>query len=198
MVIYSIYKATNKINNKSYIGFDSNWPMRKYKHKERSEKSNQALYCAIRKYGWNSFEWEIIYQSLDGKHCLKYMEPFFILEYQTYTQGYNMTIGGDGSVGYKHSKESKELMRILRMGKSFNHKPETKIKIGNKLRGRKYTTEQLKNYGKNYIITTPDGLRIAIKNLNKFCRENNLDCGHMVRVAKGVRKKHKKYKCEYV
>jgi len=36
MNIYSIYKATNKITGKIYIGFDSNWPKRKKRHLSNS------------------------------------------------------------------------------------------------------------------------------------------------------------------
>ena len=198
MVIYSIYKATNTINGKVYIGFDSKWPFRMYKHKERSVGHNQTLYQAIRKYGWVNFKWEVIYQSYDGEHCLSVMEPHFIKEYNSYTHGYNMTLGGDGCVGFKHSDETKSHLSAIKKGQTFNHTEETKQKIGDKLRGRKYTEEQLKRYGKEFIITTPLGEKIKIKNLNKFCRENDLDCGHMVAVAKGIRKSHKKYKCEYV
>ena len=40
MSIYSIYKATNKITRKSYIGFDSNWPRRKNTHRHKYQKNN--------------------------------------------------------------------------------------------------------------------------------------------------------------
>ena len=202
MLIYSIYKATNKINGKSYIGFDSNWPSRKYKHKSRSATGQQALYCSIRKYGWDNFEWIVIYQSKDAKHTLNEIEPFFIREYNSYKNGYNMTIGGDGSIGYKHSDEMKKYLSEQKTGiKNPMFKKvvseETKRKLSNLNKGRKFSEESLSTWGKLYLITDPNGSQFKIKNLNKFCRENNLDSGHMVAIAKGDRKTHKKYKCEY-
>ena len=99
MNIYTIYKATNTNNGKSYIGFDSNWPTRKSNHKINSTKKNSCFYAAIRKHGWVAFEWTILYQSVDKNHTLFEMEEYFIREYNTHVDhghGYNMSYGGDG------------------------------------------------------------------------------------------------------
>ena len=116
MNIYSIYKATNNINNKVYIGFDSNWPSRKnYHHYIHCNDENplQIFYRALKKHGWDAFQWEVIYQSYDGTHTLKIMESFFIKEYNSYvwfekSNGYNMTLGGEGTLGMRYSKKSKQ------------------------------------------------------------------------------------------
>ena len=39
----TIYKATNKITGKSYIGFDSAWPSRKHRHQEKKTKQAQQF-----------------------------------------------------------------------------------------------------------------------------------------------------------
>ena len=77
MNIYSIYKATNRVNNKSYIGFDSKWPRRKTGHKDSYLKEDTVFYRALRKYGWDNFDWEIIYQSKDLVHTKNEMENHF-------------------------------------------------------------------------------------------------------------------------
>ena len=104
MQIYTIYKSTNKITGKSYIGFDKNWPSRKKGHQSRAKKNcNYKFYNAINKYGWDNFEWEIIYQSKDYDHTYKTMESYFIEQYDSYKNGYNMTKGGDGVNGVKNA-----------------------------------------------------------------------------------------------
>jgi group I intron endonuclease len=102
MNIYSIYKATNKINGKVYIGFDSNWPNRMMEHIRQTKYLGRAFNQAIKKYGINSFDWQVVYQSKDRQHTLNIMEPFFISENKSFGQmGYNMTSGGEGTFGYK-------------------------------------------------------------------------------------------------
>ena len=103
MKIYSIYKATNILTNKSYIGFDSNWPKRKAEHKSAAirDTSYNKFYNAVKKYGWESFVWEVVYQSTDGKHCLNIMESYFITEYNSLADGYNSTKGGESGLGNK-------------------------------------------------------------------------------------------------
>lgn len=115
MTIYSIYKATNKISGKSYIGFTVNLASRKRAHFYFAfhKKQNSAFYNALRKHGWDTFEWEILYQSEDRANCISVMELFYIEKYRTYIgfsdcNGYNMTLGGEGTFGAIHKPRSKE------------------------------------------------------------------------------------------
>jgi group I intron endonuclease len=176
MNIYSIYKSTNIITGECYIGFDSNWPRRKKYHKRFSKKQNNyKFYNAIRKYGWDNFEWEVIYQSKDDRHTLNTMENFFIIEYNSFNNGYNSTLGGDGTIGYKHTEETKQKMK----------KPKSKESV----------VKRVDSNSKEWIVTDPTGKQYQIKNLNRFCKENNLCCGNMQYVALGKYKQHKGWNC---
>jgi group I intron endonuclease len=95
MFIYSIYKLTNQLTGKVYIGFDSKPVYRQKQHQYKHKKINTKFYRSIRKYGWENFTWEVIYQSKDGEHCLNIMEPYFINHYNSLIEGYNTTIGGE-------------------------------------------------------------------------------------------------------
>jgi group I intron endonuclease len=147
MNIYSIYKATNKTNGKCYIGFAVNYNKRIKQHKKFFNKKKTKFYDAIRSYGWNNFEWEIIYESKDSKHCLSVMEPFFIKQYDSIKFGYNMTEGGGGTLGLtmkgkiKHSDKTKLLLKELKTG--TKHSQETKNKISNSLKGRQVSIKLL-------------------------------------------------------
>lgn len=128
MSIYSIYRVVNVKNSKVYIGFDSNWPNRQKRHIRdsknlKSKAYNDVFHKAIRKYGEENFVWESIYVSLDGNHCKDVMENYFITEYMSFighdnSNGYNMTLGGDGMLGFKH-KESSKLKNSQSCGKIF-------------------------------------------------------------------------------
>ena len=125
MNIYTIYMARNTINGKSYIGFDSKWPKRKYEHHYNSTTttSNQVFYNAIRKHGWDNFEWSVLYQSQDADHTLSVMENYFIMQYNSYihfenSTGYNMTLGGEGTIGYKHTMETRNNISKSLIGKT--------------------------------------------------------------------------------
>ncbi len=153
MNIYSIYKATNKINGKSYIGFDSNWPNRIKQHKVSFKNDNKIFYDAIRKYGWNNFEWQVLYQSKDKDYIWKVMENHFIVEYRTFVgfddcNGYNMTLGGDGRNGYHHSDNAKKKLSELLKGRIFSEEHKQKLSISGKGKknrlGHKFTEEHKK------------------------------------------------------
>ena len=140
MKIYTIYKATNIVNNKVYIGFDSNWPKRMINHKTRSKNNQAKFYDAIRKYGWDNFVWEPIYQSLNLNHTKDFMETFFIKEYDSFNNGYNATLGGEGSCGHIKSKETQDRINNKLRGKS---KPENFGKIiSEALRNKSKTTKR--------------------------------------------------------
>jgi group I intron endonuclease len=112
METYTIYRATNKVNQKVYIGFTAHWPHRINGHNydRRYGNTDKAFYNAIKKHGWDAFEWDAIYQSQDFEHTLKVMEPYFINEYRSWVgcddcNGYNVTRGGEGTTGWKRSPE---------------------------------------------------------------------------------------------
>lgn len=96
-----IYMFTNKANNKKYIGqtiqnIKNRIAQHKYKSKENSE--NYAFYNAINKYGWDNFKCEII-DYADSEIDLHEKEIYYINKFDTYKNGYNMTYGGEGTIG---------------------------------------------------------------------------------------------------
>jgi group I intron endonuclease len=109
MSIYSIYRFTNKITGETYIGYTKNYSRRIKDHKisynnPTHKGYNYKFYEAIREYGWESFDFDIIYQSKDAFHCEYIMEPFFIKEYNSFTNGYNKNTGkNDKLVDYAKS-----------------------------------------------------------------------------------------------
>lgn len=158
MVIYTIYKCLNTLTGKVYIGFDSKWPNRVSVHKASYEKQDSKFYRAIKKYGWENFEWSILYQSKEKEYTLSVMENFFIKEYNSFNDGYNSTLGGDGTFGLKffgesnhfynkkHKNETREKMRISKIGANNsnfgkNISEEVRKKISNSLKNREFTEE---------------------------------------------------------
>lgn len=140
MNIYSIYKVENLINGKVYIGFDSKWPKRYSDHKRcYTKNANTLFYNSIKKYGWDNFKWDVIYQSKDLEHCLNVMEPFFISEYKSLGEGYNMTPGGEGKkLGSFESKETRLKKSIAHTG--LKPKPESVLKQIQTRKGYKHST----------------------------------------------------------
>lgn len=93
-----IYKATNKINNKVYIGQTiRSLEERIYYHYYRAEHQPEITHThfvnAIRKYGQGAFSWEIIDQA-DNKTELDTKEKYWIKYYDSINNGYNMQAGG--------------------------------------------------------------------------------------------------------
>lgn len=103
-----IYMATNKINGKKYIGMTT-WTLedRKKSHRLRSQKKtkyNSHFNNAIRKYGFDAFEWEEIDNAMFIKD-LEEKEKYWIEYYDTYYNGYNSTLGGEGANGANRKGE---------------------------------------------------------------------------------------------
>ena len=117
---YKIYKCTNNVNGKVYIGYtQKSLDKRIIEHKSNSKKgSHYLLHKAIKKYGVDAFHWEIIFESKDKNYLLGEMECYFIKEYNSYFEnncGYNMTYGGQGGMTDKtHSEETKNKMKLAR------------------------------------------------------------------------------------
>ena len=90
-----IYKITNKINGKCYIGQTTDYNRRFREHKSLgydSKEKDKALYLAFKKYGIENFDFEVIE---DKTVNYNEREKYWIAYYNAYTNGYNMTEGGD-------------------------------------------------------------------------------------------------------
>ena len=115
---YLIYKITNTINGKCYIGLtcrDIN--TRKYEHIQESKSDSYfKIHQAIRKYGADKFIWEIIKYDLTNIKEANEAEIYFIEKYDTYNNGYNMTKGGGGREDYFFSNLARERMRQAKLG----------------------------------------------------------------------------------
>lgn len=109
-----IYKVTNTVNGKIYIGLTTQkLRARKSDHKKKMENStyNTVFAAALRKYGWSKFKWEIIDEANDIKELLK-KEIKWINHYRSFVNfvdanGYNMTLGGEGTWGKIHDENTK-------------------------------------------------------------------------------------------
>jgi len=187
-----IYLITNKENGKQYIGITvtsikARWNRHVYDSKNANDGNcKQALHDAIRKYGKDCFLLEEVYQSNDHEH-IKEMETHFINLYKTHgTQGgYNMTWGGDGWHGMKHSEEAKKKMSESHKGKTLSEEHKKKIsesQIGkkmsytNKEEWKKNLSNSKRNNPTQYYkleITTPDGSTHTITNLKRYCEDSN-------------------------
>ena len=106
-----IYVARNVVNGKGYTGFTFDLERRKAGHKRDAENGSMlAFHCAIRKYGWDAFEWSVVYEDDEesDREWMGWWEKRFIRELGTkIPNGYNMTDGGDGGA-MEFSDESRE------------------------------------------------------------------------------------------
>ena len=103
---YVVYKHTNKINNKAYIGITCQQPQKRWKN-GYGYTQHQKFYSAILKYGWNNFQHQILYNNLSQKEAEE-KEKQLIIIFNTIENGYNITAGGIGSLGYHHTDQNKQ------------------------------------------------------------------------------------------
>lgn len=106
---FYVYKITNTINNKVYIGKSYNYENRFEHHKWAALKNTDGyqkddcpkLYNSIRKNGIENFIIESIEEFDDEEKCLL-AEKEYIIKYNSIINGYNITDGGTGFSGPNH------------------------------------------------------------------------------------------------
>lgn len=173
-MVSGIYMITNKINGHMYIGGSIDIKRRFNDHKQGKNIKTSPIDKAIRKYGENNFTYQIITQlppdwSVIGEH-----EKYWIKFYNTFNNPnhYNLTEGGGGSCGYKHSDENKRKMseNNCRYWKDKILPKETRKKISESLKG-KHHSDETKH-------------KISEANKGKWIRENHSSYKNYARVLK--------------
>lgn len=156
-----IYLITNKISGKQYIGqkvnlrgFDTYWG------------SGNYIKNAIKKYGISNFEKTILESDISDREQLNYRERYWISQYNTlHPNGYNLSTGGEGMVGYKHSNITKVKIgtsnAIALRGNIVSQK--TKDKISASTKGKKLTPETREKISKSRI-----GIKFSKEHIEKL------------------------------
>ena len=165
-----IYKISNKINDKIYIGQTKrSVTERFYKHLydcDREGYDKYLLYKAMRKYGKDNFYIEVIEEVEDSQ--LDIREKYWISILKTFGEnGYNMTIGGKANRTFSYSDE--EIIELY-------HKYKSSRKVAKYLNCDHSTIDKILNYHKvsrySFGLQRGNG-KIKIKK-NNF--EKEFDC----------------------
>jgi group I intron endonuclease len=160
--VFYVYLWRNNVNGKCYVGKGS--ARRKDEHLKPS--ANSLLSRAFRKYGVESFTCKVLCADMEESLA-------FDIERSTVTHlqckvpnGYNLTDGGEGLSGYRHTPEQRAALSASRKGKpiSAEHKAniskggkgkvlsaETRAKLSAAKTGTKFTAEHCENIRKSKL-----------------------------------------------
>lgn len=118
-------------HDKYYIGITSLELQRRWKVNGSGYKRQRIFWNAIQKYGWDNLKHVLISDNLTHNEACE-MEIELIQRYSTTNRefGYNLTKGGEGSVGYMHSEEVRMKMKgRISWNKGRKASLETRLKI---------------------------------------------------------------------
>lgn len=218
-----IYKLTCIITGKVYIGKTIDINRRMMQHSKVTPKYSHHLANAIKKYGIDNFKEEIIFEVEAEDRAvlntaLSNAEKSFIEQYDSYRNGYNSTIGGEGAGGFHWLESSKKklsesLKKFFESAKGkaqIEHtiscikdrevSKETREKIGRGNKG-KIVSEEARAKIRNYQLSNASSKYVSVLQydldnnlLNKFnsiteaAKSINKDTSHIVSCCKGNRK----------
>ena len=134
-----VYMITNTVNGKAYIGISVHEPKTGRIKDHLSGNGNRVIANAVKKYGRDAFTYELLEENVFPE-ILPELEIYYIKKHNTIRpHGYNLTEGGEGSLGYKHTKETRKKLSEAAKGKSPSE--ETRRKISEAGKGRKHSIE---------------------------------------------------------
>lgn len=215
-----IYKITNLINGKIYVGKTAFSIEKRWKeHYADSKKGlDRPLYRAINKYGIDNFKIEQIEEvSTDEEACQR--EIYWISFYNSYYTGYNATFGGDGRQQYdpkqiltlwKEGLTNKEIAKVVGCSIDCIRDNLTLFNISVEERKERGFQKSIQTNSKQILMISKDtdeilkifsssreAARFLIKEQN--LNPNNIGgySGHIIEVCKGKRKTCQGYKWKY-
>jgi group I intron endonuclease len=115
--MYTIYRIRNRVNGKSYIGFTTKNPpekrFREHIWESKNARVHRHLTAAIRIDGSDNFYFEVLCWGEDHEAGKNIAEPLMI---ELFPHEYNMTLGGDGVLGARHTEEFKRKQSLRQLG----------------------------------------------------------------------------------
>lgn len=174
-----VYLITNRVNGKRYVGITCRGYLERFNEHlhEALNGSSAILHSAIRKYGPENFDVMLLESNISAAEIGE-KEKYYISLYNTfYTNrlGYNMTEGGGGMCGFKHTESARKKISAALKGHVFPETRNQKIKCAMtgriyKLEWRKALSESRKGrfvkeanpfYGKHHAAETKEAVSLA-------------------------------------
>lgn len=184
-----IYRTTNRINGKFYIGIHST-----FDYDDGYIGSGTAIKAAIEKYGKDKFYRKILFVYDTREEALKKEEELVDQTFIKSNNNYNLTIGGVSGIAFASknitqitkdkigkankgkivSEETKEKIRLARIGTKRSKQTCLKLKNSNKA-----TSPVLCSNGKIYksMKEASKELKISVQSISAVCRQLNKTAG---------------------
>ena len=154
---FTLYKHTTP-SGKVYIGITRQHINKRFQ-RGHGYKHNKYFTSAIKKYGWENISHEILFESL-SENDAKILEKQYIHLYDSTNRnkGYNMTLGGDGTLGHEVTEETRRKISQSQKGrvpwnkgkKGITLSEETRQKISKSLKGRILSEETRQKISKSH------------------------------------------------
>lgn len=206
-----IYCISNKINSKQYVGKTVRSIEERFlehcKESKKQRNEKRPLYLAMKYYGVENFEVKLLEET--EIQNLEKQEQFWINKLDTYKNGYNATLGGDGKILYDYTlflQDYSNGLLVLEIAEKYSCDVHTVI-TGLRACGIDSSTNSI-NRKKHAIIQKDCNNNV----INHFSSQNEAAlyliaqghkgkkssiCTNIGRVLKGQRKTAEGYKWEY-
>jgi len=198
---FIVYAHTNKINGKKYIGITSKKPEERWGKDGNGYSQQKRFFNAIKKYGWENFKHEILYEGLTLSNALK---KEFELSKENKTTlkgyGYNNEVGRGGNFNMSDETRAKHKENSAGSKNPMYGKRHTKATI-EKLSKNAHKMIGIKNPVSRPIegISIVDNNKLFFESANQAAKHfgfhNN---SHFIECCKGKRKSCAGYKWQYI
>jgi group I intron endonuclease len=177
MKLYTIYAHINKCNGKTYIGQTCQSLERRWR-KGDGYSNNVYFKRALDKYGWDNFLHLILYSNL-SKEQANQLEITLIQYYKSINLSYNITNGGEGTIGLHTPKTIEHKTNI---SKALKGKPKSKEAIAKMKANHHHSLDTpIYKYSRDgEFICSYSTIAIAAK-------DTNVAATHISRCARGKR-----------
>lgn len=184
-----IYKLTSP-SGKEYVGLTTrtleermNEHRNEHTYDKDPKKWNKPLYRAMRKYGFENFKIEKLFDEECTIEELQQKEIYFISLYDTFNNGYNSTLGGEATLGFRFTDEQKK--KLSERSKRCWSNEEYKRKVSERMSGKGNHMYGIR--GKD----APSARRVRVVELNidfdtiKECGAYLIENGHVDSISTG-------------
>lgn len=169
-----IYKITNKINNKCYIGqstcIKKRWENHKCMNSGKYPGScyyNYPLYRAFRKYGVDNFSFEVLEECSKEELCSK--ELYYIQKYNSVSEGYNQTYSTDNPFN------DKEILTRAIEKMKINHSTENHKKIQSEITKKLWQNDEYRKKVMEKVSSSEFKMKISKISISNWEKKSYRD-----------------------